>query len=92
MSCPDHVIEGETLPACYRLQLIAGLTNGVARLRQPEKCTSVSPAGMLSSGEKDLAAQLRKRPDLVASALNVLLCERRVQKAPLTGYWKLNVE
>jgi hypothetical protein len=30
MSCPEDVIEGETLSACWGLQLIAGLTNGAA--------------------------------------------------------------
>jgi hypothetical protein len=43
-------------------------------------------------GEKDLAEQLRKHPATVAVALNVLLGERKVQKAPLNGYWKLNVD
>jgi hypothetical protein len=35
--------------------------------------------------------QLRKRPDVVATALNILLGERKLQKAPLSAYWKLNV-
>jgi hypothetical protein len=48
------------------------------------------PGGHVVVGEKDLAEQLRKHPDLVAIALNVLLGERKVQKAPLDGYWKLN--
>ena len=42
-------------------------------------------------GENDLAAQLRKRPDIVSIELNLLLGEQKVQKAPLNGYWKLNV-
>ena len=41
--------------------------------------------------ECDLAEQLRKRPDAVATALNLLLGEQKVQRAPLNGYWKLNV-
>jgi DNA-binding GntR family transcriptional regulator len=41
--------------------------------------------------ERDLAEQLRKRPDAVTTALNLLLSEQRVQRAPLSGYWKLNV-
>jgi hypothetical protein len=49
------------------------------------------PTGDVVVGERDLAEQLRKRPELVATALNVLLSERRVQKAPLDGYWKLNL-
>ena len=50
------------------------------------------PTGDVVVGEKDLAEQLRKHPDTVAMALNVLLGERKVQKAPLNGYWKLNVD
>jgi len=42
-------------------------------------------------GEKDLAEQLRKRPDIISTALTLLLGEQKVQKAPLSGYWKLNV-
>jgi hypothetical protein len=49
------------------------------------------PTGEVVVGENDLAAQLRKRPDIVGTALNLLLGERKVQKAPLNGYWKLNV-
>jgi hypothetical protein len=41
--------------------------------------------------ECDLAEQLRKRPDSIATALNLLLGEQKVQRAPLSGYWKLNV-
>jgi hypothetical protein len=49
------------------------------------------PTGEVVVCERDLAEELRKRPDLVATALNVLLGERKVQRAPLNGYWKLNV-
>ena len=49
------------------------------------------PTGEVVVGENDLAAQLRKRPDIVGTALNLLLGEQKVQKAPLNGYWKLNV-
>jgi hypothetical protein len=41
--------------------------------------------------EQDLAEQLRKRPDAIATALDLLLREQKVQRAPLSGYWKLNV-
>jgi len=41
--------------------------------------------------ELDLAEQLRKRPDTVATALNLLLNEQKVQRATLSGYWKLHV-
>ena len=49
------------------------------------------PTGDVVVGENDLAAQLRKRPDMVGTALNLLLGEQKVEKAPLSGYWKLNV-
>jgi DNA-binding GntR family transcriptional regulator len=49
------------------------------------------PTGDVVVSEHDLAEQLGKRPDTVATALNLLLGERKVQKAPLSGYWKLNV-
>jgi hypothetical protein len=48
------------------------------------------PTGDVVVGERDLAEQLRKRPDAVVTALNLLLSEQKVQKAPLNGYWKLN--
>jgi len=41
--------------------------------------------------EQDLAEAFRKRPDVVITALNLLLNEQKVQRAPLRGYWKLNV-
>ena len=47
------------------------------------------PHGAVVVSEEDLAAQLRKRPDYIASALNALLNERKVERAPLTGYWRL---
>jgi hypothetical protein len=49
------------------------------------------PTGDVVVSERDLAEELRKRPDAVATALTLLLGERKVQKAPLDGYWKLNV-
>jgi len=33
---------------------------------------------------------LRKRPDYIVSALNALLNEQKVERMPLTGYWRLN--
>jgi len=48
------------------------------------------PTGDVVVSEHDLAEQLRKHPDAVATALHMLLGERKVQKAPLNGYWKLN--
>jgi uncharacterized membrane protein len=49
------------------------------------------PSGDVIVSERDLAEQLRKRPEAVATALNLLLTEQKVQRAPLSGYWKLNV-
>jgi hypothetical protein len=49
------------------------------------------PTGDVIVSERDLAEQLRKRPDAVATALNLLLNEQKVQRATLRGYWKLNV-
>ena len=49
------------------------------------------PTGDVIVSERDLAEQLRKRPDAVVTALNLLLNEQKVQRAPLRGYWKLNV-
>src|SRR5580692_13089512 len=48
------------------------------------------PTGDVVVSECDLAEELRKHPDAVATALTLLLGERRVQRAPLSGYWKLN--
>jgi len=49
------------------------------------------PTGDVVVSERDLAEQLRKRPDAVVTALNLLLNQQKVQRAPLSGYWKLNV-
>jgi len=49
------------------------------------------PTGDVVVSERDLAEQLHKRPDAVATALRILLGEQKVQKAPLNGYWKLNI-
>ena len=54
-------------------------------------CAEAYPTGDVIVSERDLAEQLRKRPDAVITALNLLLNEQKVQKAPLRGYWKLNV-
>jgi hypothetical protein len=48
------------------------------------------PSGEVIVSERDLAEQLRKRPEAVATALDLLLSEQKVQRAPLSGYWKLN--
>ena len=49
------------------------------------------PTGNVVVSECDLAEQLRKRPEAVVTALNLLLNEQKVQRAPLNGYWKLNI-
>ena len=49
------------------------------------------PTGDVVVSEQDLAEQLRKRPEAVATALTFLLDQRKVERAPLGGYWKLNV-
>ena len=49
------------------------------------------PTGDVIVSVGDLAEQLRKHPEAVATALNLLLSEQKVQRAPLRGYWKLNV-
>jgi hypothetical protein len=48
------------------------------------------PTGDVVVGERDLAEQLRKRPEAVVTALSLLLNEQKIQRAPLNGYWKLN--
>ena len=48
------------------------------------------PTGDVVVSERDLAEQLRNHPETVVTALNLLLNEQKVQKAPLNGYWKLN--
>jgi len=48
------------------------------------------PTGDVVVSERDLAEQLRRRPEAVVTALNLLLNEQKVRRAPLTGYWKLN--
>jgi hypothetical protein len=49
------------------------------------------PTGDVVVSEADLAQRLRKPPNVVVTALNMLLDQARVQRAPLSGYWKLNV-
>jgi hypothetical protein len=48
------------------------------------------PSGDVIVSERDLAEQLRKRPEAVITALNLLLNEQKVRRARLSGYWKLN--
>jgi hypothetical protein len=60
-------------------------------LRYSQSVHQRFPNGDVVVGERDLAEQLRGRSDTVVTALNLLLREHKVQKAPLSGYWKLNV-
>lgn len=48
------------------------------------------PTGDVVVSESDLAERLRKPQEIVNIALNLLLNEEKVQRAPLGGYWKLN--
>ena len=48
------------------------------------------PDGAVVVSEDDLATQLRKRPDYIVSALHSLLNEQKVERMPLTGFWRLN--
>jgi hypothetical protein len=50
------------------------------------------PTGDVVVSERDLAEQLRKHPDAIVAALQMLLAERKVQRAPLNEYWKLNLQ
>ena len=50
------------------------------------------PTGDVVVSQRDLAEQLRKRTEVVVTALNLLLNEQKVQRAPLSGYWKLKGE
>jgi len=49
------------------------------------------PSGDVVVNERDLAEELRKRPDSVVTALHLLLNEQKVQRAPLSGYWRLRI-
>lgn len=48
------------------------------------------PTGAVVVSESDLAAQLRRSPDSVVTALDLLLMEQKVQRAQLSGYWRLH--
>jgi hypothetical protein len=49
------------------------------------------PTGDVVVCERDLAEQLRKPHDAIAMALSLLLSEQKIERAPLKGYWRLNV-
>jgi hypothetical protein len=48
------------------------------------------PDGAVVVSEEDLAAHLHKRPEYIVCALQALLNEQKVERTPLTGYWRLN--
>ena len=50
------------------------------------------PNGSVVVSEDDLAGALHRAPDRIASALGLLESHQKVERAPLAGYWKLNVE
>jgi len=49
------------------------------------------PSGEVVVSEIDLAVRFRRPPEAIATALNILLGEQKVQRAPMNGYWKLTV-
>lgn len=49
------------------------------------------PDGDVIVSDADLAKQLRKPQEIIANALGLLSDQKKIQRAPLVGYWKLNV-
>lgn len=50
------------------------------------------PTGSIVVSEEDLAGVLHRAPERTARALGLLHSQQKVERAPLAGYWKLNVE
>ena len=50
------------------------------------------PNGSVVVSEDDLAGALHRAPERIARALGLLQNQQKVERAPLAGYWKLNVE
>jgi hypothetical protein len=50
------------------------------------------PSGSVVVSEDDLAGALHRAPERIARALGLLHSQQKVERAPLAGYWKLNVE
>jgi hypothetical protein len=50
------------------------------------------PNGRVVVSEDDLAGVLHRAPERIAKALGLLQTQQKVERAPLAGYWKLNVE
>jgi|SRR5579864_687159 len=49
------------------------------------------PTGSVVVSEHDLAGALHRAPERIATALGLLQSQQKVERAPLSGYWKLNV-
>jgi hypothetical protein len=49
------------------------------------------PSGSIVVSEDDLAGALHRAPERIASALGLLHSQQKVERAPLAGYWKLNI-
>ncbi len=49
------------------------------------------PSGSVVVSEEDLAGALHRAPERIARALGLLHRQQKVERAPLSGYWKLNV-
>jgi hypothetical protein len=67
---------------------LRAIANRISQYAKSLRCRF--PDGAVVVSEEDLAAQLRKRPDYIVSALNTLLNEQKVERTSLTGYWRLN--
>jgi hypothetical protein len=50
------------------------------------------PSGSVVVSEADLAGALHRAPERIATALGLLHSQQKVERVPLSGYWKLNVE
>ncbi len=49
------------------------------------------PTGSVVVSEEDLAGAMHRPPERIAQALGLLHTQHKVERAPLPGYWKLNV-
>ena len=50
------------------------------------------PTGSVVVSEEDLASKLHRGPAKIEKALRLLHSQQQVERAPLIGYWKLNIE
>src|SRR5438105_13532934 len=50
------------------------------------------PTGSVVVSEDDLAGALHRAPETIARALGLLHSQQKVERSPLSGYWKLNVQ